>query len=182
MASTVENIRIRNWGFWVAAGIILMIIGIILLASPIFTSIASVLVFGTLLVVAGLVHIVTAFLDKSSDHLWLHLVMAAITIVVGILMLLMPVIALASLTLLIAVFFLSSGLFRIIGVITKRFTGWGWYLFNGFLNLLLGILILIHWPASSLWVIGLFIGIDFIFAGLSILMIALAVKKHPLVA
>ena len=96
-------------------------------------------------------------------------------------MLFTPGITLAALTLLIAAFFLSSGLFKIIGALVSRFKGWGWYFLSGLISLALGILILVHWPSSSLWVIGLFIGIDLIFVGWSLVMISLFVKKGYLI-
>lgn len=177
----IISTRPKYWVMWMIFGILLMVGGFFLLSAPVIASVASVFVFGTLLLAAGFVHVITAFLDKNSNHLWLHLVIAAVTIVIGFLMLFSPGITLAALTLLIAAFFLSSGLFRIIGSLVNRFPGWGWFFLNGLVSLALGILILIHWPASSLWVIGLFIGIDLIFAGWSLVMISLFVKKAPLV-
>jgi uncharacterized membrane protein HdeD (DUF308 family) len=171
------NTRPKYWVLWLIFGILLMLGGFFLLSSPVIASIASVFVFAILLLSAGVVHIITAFLDKHSNHLWLHLVIAAFTIVVGLLMLFSPGITLAALTLLIAAFFLSNGLFRIIGSLVSRFKGWGWFFLNGLISLVLGILILIHWPSSSLWVIGLFIGIDLIFAGWSLVMISVFFKK-----
>lgn len=180
--SNLDNIKVRHWGLWLLFGIILMIIGLILLSTPVITTLATVFVFGSLLIVAGIVHFITAFLEKNSSHLWLHLVIAAFTFIVGLLMILHPGVTVVALTLLIAAYFLSSGLFRIMGALISRFEGWGWYLFNGLISLLLGILILFHWPSASLWVIGLFIGIDFLFAGLSLIMISLFTKKGSLTA
>ncbi len=178
----ITNTKAHIWRWWLAFGIVLMLIGLFLLSTPILTSLASVFIFGVLLVSAGIVHIITAILEKHTDHLWLHLVIAGFTIIIGIMMLLHPSLTLMALTLLIAVFFLGSGLFRIIGAITARFQGFGWYLLSGIISLLLGFLILIQWPLSSLWIIGLFIGIDFIFAGWSLIMISLLVKKKYLSA
>lgn len=173
----VADTRIKYWALWLFFGILLILGGFFLLASPVFTTIASVFIFGILLIAGGLVHVVTAILDRRSNHLWLHLSIAALTIVIGFLMLFTPTITLAALTLLIAAFFLSSGLFKIFGSLISRFKGWGWYFLSGLVSLALGALILAHWPSSSLWVIGLFIGIDFIFAGWSLVMLSLFVKK-----
>lgn len=169
--------RPKYWFLWLLLGILLMIGGFFLLSTPIITTLASVMIFATLLIAGGFVHVITAFLDKNSNHFWLHLVIAAFTIVIGFLMLFGPGVTVAALTLLIAAFFLSEGVFRIIGSLVSRFPGWGWYLLNGLVSLVLGILILAHWPSSSLCVIGLFIGIDFIFAGWSLVMISLFYRK-----
>ena len=83
------------------------------------------------------------------------------------------------LTLILAVAFLVGGSVRIVVVLTERFSAWPWVLLNGVVTLLLGILIWRQWPESSLWVIGLFVGIDLIFNGWSWVMLALAVRAIP---
>jgi uncharacterized membrane protein HdeD (DUF308 family) len=61
----------------------------------------------------------------------------------------------------------------------ERFHGWGWVLANGIVTLILGVLIWREWPESALWVIGMFVGIDMLFAGWSWVMTALAVRSVP---
>ena len=58
-----------------------------------------------------------------------------------------------------------------------RIHGWGWQVLSGLVALLLGLFITAGWPASSIWVIGTFIGIDLIFGGWSFIMIALAARR-----
>ena len=81
------------------------------------------------------------------------------------------------LTLLIALFFLIAGAFRIIVALTMRFPEWHWLLLNGAITLLLGLLIWKQWPSSALWVIGLFIGIELIFTGSAWVMLSLAARR-----
>jgi uncharacterized membrane protein HdeD (DUF308 family) len=69
--------------------------------------------------------------------------------------------------LMLAAAFFGSGLFRIIVALSERFYGWGWVLLNGIITLVLGILIWRGWPDAAFWVIGLFVGIDMLFAGWS---------------
>jgi uncharacterized membrane protein HdeD (DUF308 family) len=172
-----ETVKVRNWGWWLLFGIIFIIIGLILLSSPIITTLATVIVFGYFLIIAGIINLIAAFLQRHTDHFWLYLVLSIIAFVVGILMLLSPTVTAVTLTLLLAAFFFCSGLFRIIGISVARIKGWGWYLLSGIISLLLGILILLQWPTSGLWVIGFFIGIDFLFAGWTLIMIALFYKR-----
>lgn len=173
----INSPRMHPWGLWLVTGIVLTIFGLVLLESPVVTTIASVFVFGWLLILGGLIHIVSAILDRHSHNFWLHLAISSLAIVFGLLMLLNPKVTLVTLTLLIAAFFFSNGIFRILGSLITRFKGWGWYFVNGLISLLLGILIIIHWPASSLWVIGLFIGIDFLFIGISLIITSLSKRE-----
>jgi len=61
--------------------------------------------------------------------------------------------------------------------LVDRFEGWGWSLLSGIISLLLGLAIWRQWPLSGLWVIGLFVGIEMLFSGLSWLMLGLAVRS-----
>jgi uncharacterized membrane protein HdeD (DUF308 family) len=90
-----------------------------------------------------------------------------------------PVAAAAGFTLVLAAGFMVGGLFRIVSALADRFHGWSWVLLNGVVTLILGVMIWRQWPESALWVIGLFVGIDMVFAGWSWIMMALAVRSIP---
>jgi len=83
------------------------------------------------------------------------------------------------LTLMLAAAFLVGGLVRIVVAVTERFSGWGWVLANGLIGILLGLLIWKHWPTESEWIIGLFVGIDLIFAGWSWMTLAWMARRLP---
>jgi uncharacterized membrane protein HdeD (DUF308 family) len=85
-----------------------------------------------------------------------------------------PGISAVSLALLIASFFIVGGVFRIVRAVTVRFRNWSWVVFNGAVTAALGILIWASWPLSGLWLIGLFLGIEMIFYGWSMIMLASA--------
>jgi uncharacterized membrane protein HdeD (DUF308 family) len=110
------------------------------------------------------------------------LLMGLLYVVVGFLFLNRPVSALEALTLLLACALIVGGIFRIIGSLMYRFPHWGWICMGGVLNLILGLLIWGIWeqsPFQSLWVIGLFVGIDMIFNGCTWIMLALRLKQLP---
>jgi uncharacterized membrane protein HdeD (DUF308 family) len=60
--------------------------------------------------------------------------------------------------------------------------GWGWMVFAGILNIILGLLIYAQWPASGLWVIGLFISIELIIQGINAIVLSREIKKIQQVA
>jgi uncharacterized membrane protein HdeD (DUF308 family) len=77
-----------------------------------------------------------------------------------------PLLAAALLTLILGASLVASGIMRIIlGFSMKRETPWVWVLLSGVITLLLGLLVLAHWPVSSLYILGVFLGIDLIMAG-----------------
>jgi uncharacterized membrane protein HdeD (DUF308 family) len=71
-----------------------------------------------------------------------------------------------------------SGVIRIITgfQIRDQVKGWGWTVFGGIASVVLAIMIWAQWPVSGLWVIGMFIAIEMIMQGTSMIGIALAAK------
>jgi uncharacterized membrane protein HdeD (DUF308 family) len=167
----------RNAGWFLALGIILVILGTIALGRSIFVTLASVIFFGWLLVVGGVAEAVQAFWQRQWGGFFLHLLGGVLYVVVGLIVVANPGVSAVALTLVVALFFLIAGAFRIIGALTMRFPEWRWVLLNGAVTLLLGLLIWRQWPFSGLWVIGLFIGIDLIFTGWAWIMLSLTARR-----
>ena len=88
---------------------------------------------------------------------FLHLVAAVLFLVTGIVILRRPVLGAEVATMFMAMFFLVSGLFQLVGSLVLREPDWGWQALNGIITLLMGIVVLAQWPASGLWLIGLFV-------------------------
>ena len=139
-------------------------------------TLASVVVFGVLLLIAGITEVIHAVMVRNLKGFALHLLSAALYLIVVLFMLEDPVRAAAVLTLLLAASFLVGGVLRIIFSLAMRFHAWPWVLLNGAVDLVLGLLILNGWPATSLWVIGLFVGIDLVLHGWSWVILALNVR------
>lgn len=169
----------RNWGWLLVLGICLLILGILAVLDSLLATVVSMIFFGWILVIAGIVEGVQTFRHRGSGHLFLHLLNAVLSIVVGALLLWHPMAGAVVMTLLLAVYFTVAGIFRIVAAFSARVPGWGWALFNGIVTLILGILIWAQWPVSGLWVIGLFIGIDLIVVGWSQIMTAFAARALP---
>ena len=177
-AADLATLR-KNWGWLLVLGIILVGLGIIALLDSVLVTSVSMLFFGWILIIAGIVEAVQSFRHRRSGHLFLHVLNAALSIIVGIMLLLNPLMGALVLTLLLAIYFTVAGIFRIVAAFSMRTPGWGWVLFNGIVTLILGILVWAHWPSTGLWVIGLFIGIDLIVVGWSQIMTAIAVGALP---
>ena len=166
-----------NWGWFLALGIILIVVGTIAVSMPFVASLASVVLLGTLLIMGGIAQLVGAFWTREWSGFLLILLMGVLYLVLGVMFLRHPGEALVAMTLLLACGLMVSGLFRIIGSLMYRFPHWGWTLASGVINLLLGIYIYSQWPFDSFIIPGLFVGIDMIFTGWTWVMLALAVKN-----
>ncbi len=166
----------RDWFWFLALGIALITLGIVAIGSAFFVSVLTVVVFGVLLLAGGIALIVSAFWIGKWSGFLLHVLIGIFYLVVGVLLVDSPLEATAAITLMVAVFLIVSGLFRIVASLDMRFHNWGWQLLSGSVALLLGILIYRQWPASGLWVIGMFVGIEMIFYGLAWVMLGLDVR------
>jgi uncharacterized membrane protein HdeD (DUF308 family) len=157
-------------------GIALIVLGSVAVGAAWLTTLASVLLFGWLLVFSGVMEAVAAFWAGQWSGFFLHLLSGVLNVVVGVLILAHPGAVAVGLTLLLAVFFLVAGLFRIIAAVALRFPNWGWAVLGGGITALLGVLIWAQWPSSALWVIGTFVGIDLLFRGWAWVMFGLAAR------
>ncbi len=169
----------RCWPWFLGLGALLIVAGAIAVGSiyvQALTTFIMVMLFGCLLIVGGVVEIVNAFIVRTWRGFFLHLLAGVLHLVVGGLLVENPLRGAAVLTLMLAVAFLIGGAFRLVGALVTRFSGWVWVALNGAITLALGVLIWRGWPATSEWVIGLFVGIDLIFNGWSWVMLGLAVK------
>jgi uncharacterized membrane protein HdeD (DUF308 family) len=164
----------KNWGWFLALGILLVILGLFAISSSVFVTLLSVIFLGSLILIGGVAQLIYSFYAVKWSGFFLSLLAGILYTVTGFLMVRHPTIGALTLTLLLASFYTVSGVFRIIGSLTMRFQHWGWLLFSGIVSLILGILIFSEWPISGLWIIGLFVGIDMLFIGWSWIIIALS--------
>lgn len=176
MQGTFDEIKKHSCWF-LASGIFLSILGILALGSSVFTTFFTVVFLGSILLIAGLVKIVSAFWARSWGGFFLPVVSGLLSAVAGGVILWKPAVAALAITLLIAIVLMASGIAKMIGAAALRFEQWGWLFFSGIISLVLGGLILADWPISGLWVIGLFVGIDLLMYGISWIAISFAAKK-----
>jgi uncharacterized membrane protein HdeD (DUF308 family) len=160
----------------IGMGIVLILLGAVAIGSSFIATYATVLVFGMLLLLGAIFQVFTAFWGRRWRGFFLHLLAGVLYFIAGLFMIENPVAAAVGLTLLVAACLLVGGILRIIFSVAERFDGWRWMLLNGLVSLLLGFSIWSQWPLSGQWVIGLFVGIEILFSGLSWLMLGLAVS------
>ena len=168
----------HHWGWFLAFGIVLLLLGVAAIVRSFAATVASMVFFGWLLVFGSIIEFVHAFMVGNWAGFFLHLLVALLFGITGVTMLVKPVISAEALTLLMSVFFLIGGLYQLISAMWMHLPGWGWHALNGVIASILGVLLLAQWPISGLWVIGLFIGIDLVFYGWA--WIALALNLHKL--
>lgn len=171
----IQDIR-NNWGWFLALGILLVLLGGAVIGSSFYATMFSVFILGIFLLAAGVVQIVQAFLARKWSGLFLSLILGILYILVGFFCAARPEVAAISLTLWIAAFCFIIGIYRMISSLILQFDQWGWVFFNGLITFILGAMIYAQWPFSGLWVIGLFVGVDMILSGWSWILLSLTAK------
>jgi uncharacterized membrane protein HdeD (DUF308 family) len=169
---------VHNWGWFLAFGIILMLLGIAAVVRAVTATVASMVFFGWLLLFSGIIEFVHAFMVGKWAGFFLHILVAFLFGITGALMVFRPVISAEAVTFVMSVFFLVAGLYQLFASMWSHLPGWGWQAVNGAISAIMGVLLLMQWPASGLWVVGLFVGIDLIFYGWA--WIALAIGLHKI--
>jgi uncharacterized membrane protein HdeD (DUF308 family) len=168
-----------NWLWFVLLGIALMVLGFMALGAIPIASLATAVAIGALLLVSGMAEIIGAFWCRGWNGFLLHLLSGVLSVVVGALFLRAPGDALLALTMLLACLLTVGGVFKIVAAIAYRFGAWGWVLLSGVVDFILAMMIWQEWPASALWVIGMFVGISLVFRGFNWIGLGLAVRAIP---
>jgi uncharacterized membrane protein HdeD (DUF308 family) len=162
------------WSQILFLGLVSIVVGFLAISSAFVATMASVVVIGVLLMIAGFSEVIQALMVRSGKGYALHILAAALYLIVGLVMLEDPVRAAAALPL--AAAFIVCSLLRILFSLVVRIPAWPWVLLHGVIDMVLGAVILSSWPESSLWVTGLFVGIDILFHGLSWVTLGLALR------
>jgi uncharacterized membrane protein HdeD (DUF308 family) len=154
------------------------LLGVTAIVRSVSATVTSMVFFGWLLALSSIIEFADAFMVGNWAGFFQHLLAAILFGVVGVMMLSKPVISAEAVTYLMAMFFLIAGLYQLVASMWTHLPGWGWQAVNGIVSSILGGLVLAEWPVSGLWAIGLFVGIDLVFAGWS--WIALALDLHKM--
>lgn len=162
-ADELQQLR-RSWGWFLALGVLLTLTGLAAVGYPVAATLVTVEVVGVFLLVAAGVQFVTAVRARRWGGFAPHLLCGLLALFLGVLLVESPGLGAAGYTLMLAVFIVASGLFRVVTA-AHRYAGWGWALLSGLVTLLLGVLVWRSFPESALWVIGTFVGIDLAFLG-----------------
>lgn len=168
----------RNWVQIFILGLLLIVLGAVAISVSTLTTLLTTVFLGFIIFFSGVVLLFDsiAFWWKKWSGFFTHLLFAILYIGVGFMLVRNPEQGAITLTGLLGIFYVVVGIFRIGFYSAFQGPRWGWGWLNGILTLLIGVVIFTSWPISGLFIIGLFVGIDLIFAGWSYISVALASK------
>jgi uncharacterized membrane protein HdeD (DUF308 family) len=167
----------RRWRGLLLLGIVQIIGGAFAIAVPVAASLAAALVFGAVLLVLGVLQAVHAISVRKSKVVFLQLLGGLLYIVTGALVFWFPVSGAISLTILVAALLIADGVIRCaLAYRLRPVRGWGWFLCAGIASAVVGILLLIGWPLTGLWGLGLLLGVNLLFIGMTNSVLAVAFR------
>lgn len=168
----------RNWGWILGLGVLFIILGCIGLGMVVGLTLVSMIFFSALLIIAGITHIVDVFKHREWKGIIWQSLIAVLYIAAGCVVFYDPFLASTLITGLLAAVLIVIGFTRIfMAVALKESQGWVWLFLAGITAIILGVLILMQWPISGVWVIGLFIAIEMIVTGWTYIFIAFSLRS-----
>jgi uncharacterized membrane protein HdeD (DUF308 family) len=167
-----------HWKLFLAEGIVMVVLGLLAIAVPEIASLAITLLIGWLFFIGGIFRTVSLLQHRRMPGFAWSLFAALLAIALGLVLLLRPLAGVLTLTIWLITFFVIEGIAAILLAIEHRrhLPSWGWVLLSGLVDLFLAYLIWDGWPSSAGWAIGLLVGINMVFVGVSLIMTALAAR------
>ena len=165
-------------GWLIVAAILFIVLGAFAIIEPAVAGLGVALLVGWLLIFGGISHFVSAFEGGGAKRVIFQVLAGVLFVIGGYYFITHPLLGLSTLTLLLAAVILAAGVCEIITYFRlKSEQASGWMLFNGIVALILGALIWLHWPSSSVWAIGTLVGVNLLLTGITRLMIGLTGRR-----
>jgi uncharacterized membrane protein HdeD (DUF308 family) len=158
-----------SWKRLVGLGTLIAILGLVALWNAVDASLVTAVLVGYLLVVSGVMHVFGAFAPGLSVG-WrlVHLVIGIAWVLVGFNIAFNPLSGVVAVTVVLAIMLIAEGLTRIVAALMQRVEGWAWMLVVGIVDVLLGLWLWTGIPFTGV-AIGIFVGVELLFAGLTMI-------------
>jgi uncharacterized membrane protein HdeD (DUF308 family) len=164
----------RFSGWLIVAAILFIVLGVFAIIEPAVAGLGVALLVGWLLILGGISHFVSAFEGGGTRRVLFQILAGVVFLIGGYYLLVHPLLALGTLTLLLAAVILVAGVCEIVTYFRLRNEqASGWMLFNGIVALVVGLMIWLQWPSSSIWAIGTLVGVNLLLTGITRLMVGL---------
>lgn len=170
-----------HWKTFLFEGILLVVLGLAAIVLPPLAGLAATVLLGWLLLFAGVAGLLFTWSARQAPGFGWALLSALVAVAAGGMLLWNPLQGLVTLTYVLTAYFIADGVVTIVYAISHRreLSGrWEWMLVNGLLDLGLGVIVLSGMPGSLVWALGLLLGIDLLFGGVSLIAIALKARSE----
>jgi len=159
-------------------GVLSAALGVFLIIYPLVTAKITIVLLGWVLILVGVAQFVFALHSQKVGNFFLKVLWGVLFGIVGFFLAFAPAAGVEALTALLGTMLLvQAGLATVMAFQVKPIEGWGWFLFDATASFLIGMLILVQWPSSSVWAIGTLVGASVLLGGISRIMIAAKIRS-----
>ncbi|MCU0527937.1 MAG: DUF308 domain-containing protein [Cyanobium sp. Prado107] len=166
--------------FTLFEGVLMLVLGVLALLFPVLASVWATAVVAVVFLVGGIVGWIDNLMRARLLNRWLtfwRLVVSTLFLVAGFTIIQQlgsgraaAAASVATLALALGLVFLAEGAVAVgVSLSHRRIRGWGWGLLNGLVTLALGVVILTMSKQALLSVIGILVGVSFLFSGIDLL-------------
>ena len=167
-----------HFGWDIFLGVLTVALGVLLIVFPLVAAAITSVVIGCVLLLAGVVDIVLALNSHTAGRFFLRLILGVLYGVAGFLLLAFPLWGVAVLTVVLGVMLLVEGVMAAVLAFNVRpAPAWGWLLFDAAISVVLGVLILYHWPATAVWAIGTLVGAAILVRGITRIALSITLRR-----
>lgn len=168
----------KTWTWMAVLAVICIVGGFLALLNPFGATILAVVLAGWIFLAQGVIQVVHAFRIRDWPGFMWSLGLGVLSLIVGFVLVADPLAGSVSLTFLVAVLFLMTGVAKtMFALALKPASGWVWVLVSGLVSVVLGVMILAGLPASATTILGLLLGIELVSNGVLFLFVALGLRK-----
>ena len=159
-------------------GTLTAVLGVFLVIYPFATAMITTVLLGWILVLVGIAQFFFALHTHTVGNFFLKVLLGILYAVAGIALAFLPIEGVIVLTgVLGTLLLIQAGMLTVTAFQMKPLDGWGWFLADAIASLLLGILIFVKWPNSSMWAIGTLVGVAVLVGGISRIMLAAKIRS-----
>ncbi|MBU6457231.1 MAG: DUF308 domain-containing protein [Bradyrhizobium sp.] len=183
LRSTMAAAVREHWAAFLVEGILLAILGLAALIVPPLASLAVTVFIGWMFLISGISGAILTFWARRMPGFWWSSISAVLGIVVGLVLLIAPVQAIYTLTVVVGAYFLAEGAVSIMYALEHRrelTPRWSWMLVAGLMDILISAIIIIGLPGSAVWVLGVLVGVNLVFGGATLIGMAFAAHSGNL--
>jgi uncharacterized membrane protein HdeD (DUF308 family) len=168
----------RSGGLSTLIAVLLILSGLAAIFMPLLAGIAATIAVGWLLLFAGVIHLFFGWHTRSAGAIIWKILVGLAYLFAAFYMLLHPGRGLLTLSLVLAFYLFAEGVFEaVIYSLLRRLPGAGWFLFDAIITIILGFMIFASWPFSSVWAVGMLVGISILSSGISRLSYSFAARR-----
>ena len=175
--SLTDEVKKRSaWSIFM--GVVTAALGVFLIIYPLTTATITTLLVGWVMIFVGIAQFFFALHSQTVGNFFLKILLGALYVIAGAALAFFTFEGVEALTGLLGTLLLvQAGLLTVTAYQVKPMDGWGWFLFDAAASIIVGMMILIRWPSSSVWAIGTLVGVAVLMGGISRIMIASKIRS-----